>query len=306
MSGWSHEPAPPRLKAHWTGAPYLFDMHLLFLSRPDRGHQYPTLRLAEELGRRGHQVTFASGDQYAEESPEPGVRVLRFGRDERTLLDLPALRSRGPVDAVIADPRTAEAATAFGNVPVVVAGTNLPPGYEWPGEQAYDPYVFTLPGDRGAATDPWRPGGRRPVLLVDGPPIKPLVRAFGDTDWQVVIGDSTRFAGLPHADVFLTDARLPAVSAALRAGVPMVLAPKTAEETENAARLAALGVGRTAALEELPANELRQLVEHLRVDEPTLATTRRLATAITRAGAPARAANQIEYLIGEQPLAQAA
>jgi hypothetical protein len=300
------KPTPPRLKAHWTGPPYFFDMHLLFLSRPDRGHQYPTLRLAEELGRRGHQVTFASGDQYADDSTEPGVRLLRFGRDERVLLDMPVFRSRGPVDAVIADPRTAKAATAFGTVPVVVAGTNLPPGHEWPGERTYTPYVFTLPGERGATNDPWRPGGRRPVLLVDGPPIKPLVRAFGDTEWQVVIGDSTRFAGLPHADVFLTDARLPAVSAALRAGVPMALAPKTAEETAHARQLVAMGVGRIAALEELPGEELRRLVEHLRVDEPTLATTRRIAAAVAATGAPAAAADQIEDLIVEHPIAQAA
>jgi UDP:flavonoid glycosyltransferase YjiC (YdhE family) len=281
-------------------------MHLLFLSRPDRGHQYPTLRLAEELGRRGHQVTFASSDRHAEESTEPGVRVLHFGRDERALLDMPVFRSRGPVAAVIADPRTAEAATAFGDVPVVVAGTNLPPGHEWPGEQAHHQYVFTLPGERGAVHDPWRPGGRRPVLLVDGPPIKPVVRAFGDTDWQVVIGDSTRFAGLPNADVFLTDARLPAVSAALRAGVPMVLAPKTAEETAHAHRLVALGVGRIAVLEELPGEELRQLVEHLRVDEPTLASTRRLVTEITAAGAPTAAANRIENLLSTRTIARAA
>lgn len=284
-------------------------MNLLFLSRPDRGHVYPTLRVAEELGRRGHQVTFASGDPYAEETAGHGVRLLRFGRDERALLDMPAFSSRGAVDAVVADPRTHEAATDLAgtwDVPVVVAGTNLPAGHEWPGERGYDPYVFALPGARGAAHDPWRPGGRRPVLLVDGPPIGPLVRAFGDTEWQVVIGDSTRFAGLPHADVFLTDGHLPAVSAGLRAGVPMVLAPKTAEETANARRLAALGVGRIAVLEELPADELRQLVEHLRVDEPTLAIVRRIAAEIAELGAPEAAANQIEDLLDERPIAQAA
>lgn len=280
-------------------------MHLLFLSRPDRGHLYPTLRLAEELGRRGHQVTFASGDPYVDESAGPGVRVLRFGREERGLLDMPVFRSRGPVDLVVADPRTAEAATAFG-APVVVAGTNLPPGHGWPGEQAYSAYVFTLPGPRGAVHDPWRPGGRRPVLLVDGPPIGPLVRAFGDTDWQVVVGDSTRFAGLPHADVFLTDARLAAVNASLRAGVPMVLVPRTAEETACAKQVVALGVGRIAAPEELSGEELRQVVERLRVDEPTLAVGRRIATQIAAAGSAETAADHVEALLEAGSLAQAA
>jgi hypothetical protein len=280
-------------------------MHLLFLSRPDRGHLYPTLRLAEELGGRGHQVTFASGDPYVDETAGPGVRILRFGRDERGLLDMPVFRSQGPVDAVVADPRTVKAAGAFGAVPVVVAGTNLAGGREWPGERS-DSYVFTLPGPRGAVHDPWRPGGRRPVLLVDGPPIGPLVRAFGDTQWQVVVGDSTRFAGLPHADVFLTDGRLAAVSAALRAGVPMVLAPETAEETGYARHVVALGVGRIVAPAEQPAEELRQAVERMRVDEPTLVTARRLATRVEAAGAPAVAANAVEALLDAESVARAA
>lgn len=281
-------------------------MHLLFLSRPDRGHLYPTLRLAEELGGRGHQVTFASGDPYVDEAAGPGVRMLRFGRDERGLLDMPVFRSRGPVDAVVADPRTAKAAATFGDVPVVVAGTNLPAGHEWPGERAFAPYVFTLPGPRGAVHDPWRPGGRRPVLLVDGPPIGPLVRAFGDTEWQVVVGDSTRYAGLPHADVFLTDGRLAAVSAALRAAVPMVLAPEKAEEARYAREVVALGVGRLVAPAELRAEELRQVVERLRVDEPALATARRLAARVEAAGAPETAADLVEDLLAARPVARAA
>lgn len=284
-------------------------MHLLFLSRPDRGHLYPTLRLAEELGRRGHQVTFASGDRYVDELAGPGVRVLRFGKDERGLLDMPAFRSQGRVDTVVADPRTVKAATEFGHtwgVPVVVAGTNLPAGHEWPGERAHDQYVFTLPGARGAVHDPWRPGRRRPVLLVDGPSIGPLVRAFGETDWQVVVGDATRFAALPHADVFMTDGRLPAVSAALRAGVPMILAPGTAEETQNAKQVVALGVGRLAAPDELPAEELRQTVEHLRVDEPVLAMARRLGTLVAAEGSASVAADQLEDLLAAPPVARAA
>jgi UDP-glucoronosyl/UDP-glucosyl transferase len=285
-------------------------MHLLFLSRPDRGHLYPTLRLAEELGRRGHRVTFASGDPYLDESAGPGVTLLRFGQSERSLLHLPAFRAEGRVDAVVCDPRTADPGTDFARrwgVPVLVAGGTLAESadVDWPSEQSYESYVFTLPGVRGAVHDPWRPGGRRPVLLVDGPGIGPLVRAFGDSDWQVVVGDSARFAGLPHADVFLTDGRLAAVSAALRAGVPMLLAPRTADEVANAAKIAALGVGRTVNLDELPAVALHRMVERLRADEPTLATARRLATLITQAGAPETAANTVETHL-TPPLAQAA
>jgi hypothetical protein len=276
-------------------------MHLVFLSRPDRGHLYPTLRLAEELGARGHRVTFASGDPYLEERAGDGVMALRFGQYERSLLDMPAFVACGPADVVVCDPRTIGAATDFGRrwgVPVVVAGTSLaesPVG--WPHERSYDPYVFTLPGHRGAVHDPWRPNPRRSVLLVDGPPLAPLVRAFGDTQWQVVVGDSSRFAGLPHADVFLTDGRIDAVSAALRAGVPMVLAPKTAEQVANAHQIVDLGVGAIVSLDDLGAPKLLQVVEHLRVDEPTLATARELSALVAEAGDPVHAANALEALV---------
>ncbi|MGB3440320.1 MAG: nucleotide disphospho-sugar-binding domain-containing protein [Actinophytocola sp.] len=278
-------------------------MHLLFLSRPASGHLYPTLRLAEELGERGHHVTFASGDPYLDELAGPGVRLVRFGKHERRLLDMPALAP----DAVVADPRTTGAATDLAgtwDVPLVVAGQNLAESpHGWPSEQAPEPYVFTIPGARGKVHNPWRRHGRRPVLLVDGPSIGPLVRAFGDTDWQVVVSDTE----LPHADVLLTDGRLAAVSAGLRAGVPMVLAPKTAEEIAHADRIAALGVGKVvASLADAHAEDLRRLVEHLRVDEPTLATARRLRELVAEAGAPARAADRIEELLVAPPLARAA
>jgi hypothetical protein len=285
-------------------------MHLLFLSRPDRGHLYPTLRLAEELGVRGHRVTFASGDPYLDEAAGPGVRVLRFGQHERGLLDMPVFLAQGPVDAVVADPRTVGPAADLGQrwgVRVAVAGPNLGESpHGWPSERAYDTYVFTLPGPRGAVHDPWRHRGRRPVLLVDGPSIAPLVRAFGDTDWQVVVGDSARYAALPPAEVFLTDGRVGAVSAALRAGVPVVVAPRTAEEVANARQVAALGVGTVVDLDALRADRLRQVVEQLRVDEPTRARARDCARLVAAEGAPSSAADRLEDLLVVPPLAQAA
>ncbi len=279
-------------------------MHLLFLSRPAPGHLYPTLRLAEELGARGHRVTFASADPYLDELAEPGVRPIRFGRSERRLLETSVL---GVVDAVVADPRSAAAATDLArawDVPLLVAGENLPPSsHGWPHERAYESYVFSVPGPRGTVHNPWRRYEQRPVLLVDGPSIGPLVRAFGETRWQVVVSDTE----LPHADVFLTDGTLAAVSAGLLAGVPMVLAPTTAEEVANAERVAALGVGTVVtSLADAHADELRAVVEHLRVDEPTRATARWLSGLVAAEGAPARAADRVEELLAARPRAQAA
>lgn len=293
------------MRDHGSIAPaYLSRMQLLFLSRPDPGHLYPTLRLAEELGARGHQVTFASGDPYFDEAAGPGVHAVRFGQHERRLLDVPALAS---VDAVIADPRTIRAAADMAGtrgVPVIVAGHNLAESpHGWPHEQAYESYVFTLPGTRGTVHYPWRRHGRRPVLLVDGPSLGPLVRAFADTDWQVVVSDT----GLQEADVYLTDGRLAAISAGLRAGVPMVLAPKTAAEIAHAEQIAALGVGTVVpSLAEAHAEDLRRLVEHLRVDEPALATARRYRELVTIAGAPETAANRVEALLTAPPLTKVA
>ncbi|MFI7678123.1 glycosyltransferase [Actinophytocola sp. NPDC049390] len=279
-------------------------MHLLFLSRPAPGHLYPTLRLAEELGARGHRVTFASSDPYLDEQAEAGVRPIRFGRNERRLLETSML---GVVDAVVADPRTAAVATDLArawDVPLLVAGENLPSSpYGWPHERAYESYVFSIPGTRGTVHNTWRRHGERPVLLVDGPPIGPLVRAFGETPWQVVVSDTE----LPHADVFLTDGRLAAVSAGLRAGVPMVLAPTTAEEVAHAERVAALGVGTVVtALGDTHAEELRDVVEHLRFDEPTRITAQWLRELVTAEGAPARAADRVTELLATPPLTQAA
>lgn len=287
-----------------TRAAYRRGMHLLFLSRPAQGHQYPTLRLAEELGARGHRVTFASGDPDLDDLA--GVRPVCFGRSERSLLEQPI--TVDAVDAVVADPRSAAVATDLArawDVPLLVAGENLPESrHGWPFEQAYESYVFTIPGARGAVHNPWRRHGHRPVLLVDGPPLGPLVRAFGDTEWQVVVSNTE----LPHADIFLTDGRLDAVSAALRAGVPMVLAPTTAEQAAHADRVAVLGVGKViASIDDAHAEDLRRVVEHLRVDEPALATARWLRGHVAVAGALANAADRVEELLAAAPpLARAA
>jgi UDP:flavonoid glycosyltransferase YjiC (YdhE family) len=284
--------------------------HLVFLSRPDSDHLYPTLALAEELGARGYQVTFATGDPYVEDSAGPGVTVLRFGRYERSLFTKPAFTDRvaaTPPSAVVSDPRTVGAATEFGrewDVPVVVAHTNLAANAAgWPAEQGFgEDYVFVSPGVRGTVHDPWQPAGRRPVLLVSfssldvasaGESVGLLARAFGDTDWQLVMNEPVRLAMLEQADVLLTDGRLDTVSTALRAGVPLLLAPRTAEQRQHAKQLVDLGVGQEVRLDG-HAGQLHRAVERLSVDEPTLATARHVRTLVQAAGAPATAADEIE------------
>lgn len=286
-------------------------MHLVFLSRPDRGHLYPTLALAEELGARGHHVTFATGDPYADEAAGPGVTVVRFGRHERVLRTMPAVTSAGPPAAVVGDPRTADAGFELARewgVPLLVAGTNLPPSpVGWPAEHSYGDYgdyVFTIPGARGTVHDPWRPASRRPVLLaalgtLDGPSMGLLARAFGATAWQVVIGESAaaRRTALPHATVLLTDGRLDGVSAAVRAGVPTVVAPRTTEQRATARQVVALGTGIAVSLDTIGADQLCKTVEQLAEDEPTRAVVRRFRLLAAELGAATRAADEVEALL---------
>jgi UDP:flavonoid glycosyltransferase YjiC (YdhE family) len=86
----------------------------------------------------------------------------------------------------------------------------------------------------------------------------------------------------------------------------MALAPRTADEVTHAKHVVALGVGAVVALEELSAEALRQAVERLRVDEPTLVTARQLAERIAAAGAPDTAADRLEQLLTASPLTRAA
>jgi UDP:flavonoid glycosyltransferase YjiC (YdhE family) len=283
--------------------------HLVFLSRPDRSHLYPTLGLAEELGARGNHVTFATGDPYVEETAGPGVTVVRVGRTERSL----AFNRRvaaSPPDAVVCDPRTygagADLAVKWG-VPLVVAHTNLSDDPRWPGEQAFgENYVFVDPTGRGTVHDEWAPMGRRPVLMVSLGAVEDasmglLVHAFGDTEYQVVMaspGDSpSRFAVLEHASVCLIDGSLDAVSAAMRQGVPMVLAPRTADQRENAARVEAAGLGVVLRLLDTSPTALRRAIERVAADEAMRAAAREARAAVQVAGSPAYAADSVESLL---------
>lgn len=290
--------------------------HLVFLSQPDRSHLYPTLGLAEELGARGNNVTFATGDPYVDEAAGPGVTVVRVGRTEHSL-GLTRRVAADPPDAVVCDPRTygtgIDLARRWG-VPLVVAHTNLPDDPRWPGERAYgDDYVFVDPTGRGTVHDGWTPMGRRPVLLVslgavEDASIGLLVHAFGDTAYQVVMGygspgeerPASRLSVLEHASVCLIDGSLDAVSAALRKGVPMVLTPRTADQRENAARVAAAGLGQVLRLPDTSPTELRRAVERVSVDEAMAAAARGMRAAIRAAGSPARAADQVESRLAER------
>jgi hypothetical protein len=300
--------------------------HVLFLSRPDTDHLYLTLAVAEELGRRGHTVTFATGDPFADEDADAGVVLLRYGGDERTLRELPAFLAQGPVDLVVCDPRTHEAATGLAagwDAPVVVAHTNLAAGgaVAWPAERSFGQnYVYVHPAGRGTVFGAWTPAVRRRVLVVahDGVPLPVLVAAFGGAeggadsgaDWQVLLctgRDLTAehtdlpanfavtapgFAAMAHADVLLSDGGLAGIAAGLRHATPLVLAPGTPTEHRDAARVVGLGLG--VLVTDLVPETLRRAVSRLAEDEPTRAEARRVRELVAASGSPPRVSDILE------------
>jgi UDP:flavonoid glycosyltransferase YjiC (YdhE family) len=289
--------------------------HVLFLSRPDTDHLYLTLAVAEELGRRGHTVTFATSDPFADEEAEAGVMLLRHGSDVRSLLTRPAFLAQGAVDLIVCEPRTHDAArelAAEWGVRLVVAHTNLAAEntVSWPAERSYgDDYVYVHPTGRGTVIADWTPTDRRPVLAVahDTVPLGTLVAAFGRADWQVLLCTGVSpvelpgnfavagpgFGALADADVLLTDGGLAGIAAGLRHATPLVLAPGTPAEHRDAARVAALGLGVVLGSDPTP-ESLARAVSRLAEDETTRAEARRVRALVQASGSPARVSDLLE------------
>src|SRR5687768_10024540 len=64
--------------------------HALLLSLPAHGHVHPTLAVAEELVRRGHEVTYATGEEFVKSATECGATPLTYSPD---LVDAIAIRA---------------------------------------------------------------------------------------------------------------------------------------------------------------------------------------------------------------------
>ncbi|MEU8960346.1 MULTISPECIES: macrolide family glycosyltransferase [unclassified Streptomyces] len=59
--------------------------HFLFLVIPDHGHIFPNLAILEELTRRGHRVTFVTGEEVSEPVRATGATVLPYASEYRSL-----------------------------------------------------------------------------------------------------------------------------------------------------------------------------------------------------------------------------
>ncbi|MGH2351831.1 MAG: glycosyltransferase [Chloroflexota bacterium] len=111
---------------------------------------------------------------------------------------------------------------------------------------------------------------------------------------------------LPHCDLVLTHGGSGTVMAALIHGLPLVTVPISADQPENAARCAALGVGRVAAAADATAETIRHAVRTVLADPAYRRNAERLGDEISRLPGPDQAVPLLEQLAGERRLLPAA
>ncbi len=108
---------------------------------------------------------------------------------------------------------------------------------------------------------------------------------------------------LPHCDLAVTSGSSGTVTAALAHGLPLVVVPLAADQPENAARCAALGLGRVVPPADLTPETARQAVLAVLGDPAYRATAERLRDEIAALPGPEHAVALLERLaIEKQPI----
>jgi len=174
--------------------------------------------------------------------------------------------------------------------------------------------------------DVWHPPDDGPVLLVslgsaytDQPALyREVLRAFGDTDWRVVVNigrtvDPAALAPVPEnielhpfvpqlavldrAAAFVTHAGAGSSSEALWFGVPMVAIPQAVDQFGNADLLVSHGVARRLDRDEVTAEALREAVHHVAHDQHIRARADALRAEVRSEGGAGTAADAVEALL---------
>jgi UDP:flavonoid glycosyltransferase YjiC (YdhE family) len=131
-------------------------------------------------------------------------------------------------------------------------------------------------------------GGALPASAVDPPP-NVTVRGF--VPHQLA---------LPHMAAVISHGGLSTITAALTAGVPLLCIPQGRDQSENAARVVASGVGRALATDAPPAQITRALGELL-ADPAALREARRFADVIAGLGCGEAATRSVADLARTYP-----
>jgi len=205
-------------------------------------------------------------------------------------------------------------------------------GYEWfdfPAKKLPTNvrYVGTPIDDADATPDawvsPWPPGDPRPMVLVSmstlqqgqGPVMRNIVEAIGRMPVRalVTLGPSLNaedFAApgnvvfekfvphsavLPHASAIVSQCGLSTLAKALRLGVPLVCIPLIADQPDNAARIAAKGVGIWLSPGASP-DQIREALNRVLTEPSFREAARRLGAQVAGGKAEDSAADELEAL----------
>lgn len=262
--------------------------------------------------------TFVGWDGYEEDMAEH-LEPMRSALTERGYYaDFEAwLAGNGidtPVDHFVGRPRRCVAMVA--------------PSIQPHREKVNDNYRLVGPciGDRSHQGSWQRPPGNRPVLLVSlgsaatNQPgfFADCVRAFGDTDWQVVMSIGQHvdpadlgevpanievhrwvpqlavLAQLSTSDAFVTHAGMGGTSEGLVSGVPMVAVPQMTDGFSNAAQIEALGVGRQLLMEQVTPEALWAAVTEVSTDPAVAERCRQVQHELRESGGTDRAVELVE------------
>jgi UDP:flavonoid glycosyltransferase YjiC (YdhE family) len=188
-------------------------------------------------------------------------------------------------------------------------------------------YVGTPVDDTGAAPDawtsPWPVDDSLPIVLVSmstlpqgqGPTIRNILDAVRDMPIRVLVtlGPSMNAAGfpspanvvlekfvphnavLPHAAAIVSQCGLSTLAKALRHGVPLVCLPLTADQPDNAARIAASGAGIWLSASASP-EQIRAALDRVLREPSFREAARRLGERMARDKPEERAADELEKL----------
>ncbi|MDQ2783724.1 MAG: glycosyltransferase [Chloroflexota bacterium] len=105
---------------------------------------------------------------------------------------------------------------------------------------------------------------------------------------------------LPHCDLLVSQGGFSTVTGALAAGLPMVTIPLMGDQPDNAARCAALGVGRTIGPEERTAEAIRGAMRGVLGDPTYRRNAERVREAMATLPGPEYAAELLERLAAEK------
>lgn len=152
-----------------------------------------------------------------------------------------------------------------------------------------DPTQLLVPTVRALA-------GAGPLVVVAGAgaglPVDPLPA-------NVRVGGFLPFAELlPHVDVLVTNGGFGATQLALAAGVPVVVAGRTQDKAEVAARVAWAGAGVDLRTQTPTPSQVRRAVDAVLGDSSYRARARELAAEYARYDAPRAASDLLEELAG--------